>query len=215
MNRDHHTPTTRQPSPTWLRTLAADLTDQLHNRAMTLTTAGAETLITDRITTIAAALSISEHAARAYIDHTTLEAITEELLHSVADEAPGTDLLTQPPNAGLPIHAIGQLTAALGQCAHFFTNHTHTDPELSHNNLTSIAELISILGLIQSRHDTSDTITAPQALFNRIARTLTNTAALTTKTDLRRALHRDAHLAHNTTPTTPPTPKTPQQRPLT
>lgn len=189
------TPTDRRTSPQWLRTLADGLVDNVHSRGMTLTPGAAESLLTERISAIAATLHITERSARAYIDQEALKGLAESLVSSFADEAPGVDLLSTPRDAGLPVPVVGRLFAALAQCAHCFASYADVDEALSRSREHEVTELISMLGLIQSDHDGGDLVFAPRALFIRISRILEVTAELTEDTSISRALRNDAALA--------------------
>lgn len=182
----------RQP---WLRTQANSLVDRLKSRAMELPVAAAEVIVADRVAAVAATLQISERAARAYFDQDALDGIADGLVASVADEEPGVDLLTLPCDAALSISGVGRLFAALGQCAIFFASYAVVNEALSHNRGDEIADLISILGLVQAGHQSGDVVLAPRALLFRIARILESTADLTSKERLRDALRRDALIA--------------------
>jgi len=162
---------------------------------MTLTVAAAEAIVADRVAAVAAALHISERAARAYIDQDALDGLAAGIVESVADEEPGADLLALPRDAALKVSGIGRLVAALAQCAHFFADYASVDAAVSRARSFEIAELLSVLGLIQASHETGDGVFAPRALFIRIARILEGVADLIPDDDLSSALRGDAIIA--------------------
>lgn len=183
------------PAPQWLRKLATGLVAKVQNRGMTLTVAAAEAIVADRITALATTLHITERTARAYIDQDALDGMADGLVESFADEEPGADLLTLPRNAALRVSGMGRLVVALAQCALFFESYAGVDEALSRSRGHEITELISMLGLIQTSHETGDVVYAPRALFVRISRILEGVAGLTADPDLRRALRSDAIIA--------------------
>lgn len=184
-----------RPAPQWLRRLATGLVARVQNRGMTLTVAAAEAIVADRITALATTLHITERSARAYIDQDALDGMADGIVESFADEEPGADLLTLPRTAPLRVSGIGRLVAALAQCALFFESYAGVDEALSRSRGHEITELISMLGLIQTDHETGDVIYAPRALFVRISRILDGTAGLTSDPNLSRALRSDAIIA--------------------
>lgn len=184
-----------RPSPQWLQTLANGLVAKVADRGMTLTVAGAEAILIDRIRAVAATLQISERAARAYIGQDDLDGMAGGLAESVADEAPGADLLKLPCDAALRVSGIGRLFAALAQCADFFAAYADIDEALSRARGIEITDLIGILGLVQARHETGDVVFAPRAVFVRISRILGGVADLTSNEDLSLALRGDAIIA--------------------
>lgn len=175
--------------------MAAGLIDRLNQKDMSLTTAGAEALIADRVTAIALALHISERSARAYMDQDALDGIAQAILDNIAAEAPGSDLLQLARTAALPIHRFGRLVAALGTCNEFLVAYADIDEELRRDRIQEVAQLITCAGLMQSKYETGDDIYAPPAMFARVERMLTNVADLTTNEDLSLALRSDALLA--------------------
>lgn len=90
--------TTTAPAqlPRWLQVMAAGLIERVNDRGMTLTVAGAEAVLRDRISAIAATLHITERSARAYLDRDTLDGMVDGLLDTFSAEAPGSNLLELP-----------------------------------------------------------------------------------------------------------------------
>ena len=188
-------PGRRPPSP-WLRTAATGLVASLKRRGITLTEAAAADVVADRLAAVAAALHISERAARAYIDQEALDGMAEALVESVSDEAPGADLLALPRDGALRVSGIGRLFAGLAQCAHFFSStYSEVDELLSLERSAEIMELISVLGLVQAGYKAGDAVFAPRALFIRISRILDSVADLTADAEVRGALRSDALIA--------------------
>lgn len=181
--------------PKWLQTLAAGLMERLEERKMTVTQSAAEALLADRIAAIMAALRISERTARTYLDADALDGLADSLVASFAAEEPGADLMALPRDGALSISGIGRLVAALAQCTHFFAGYADEDEALSRSRSSEIAGLLSVLGLIQAGHQGGESIFAPQALFERIARILEGVADLTADEDVRIALLNDAIIA--------------------
>lgn len=192
---DTERPPRRRAPSQWLEKLAADLVARLESRGLKLPAAAAEEIVADKVGAIAAALHISERAARAYLDQDSIDRMAERIVESIADEAPGADLLAQPFDAALKISGLGRLIAALARCADFYASDAAVDQALSRNRREAITDLITMLGLSQASHQTGDVICAPQALLPRISRILESTAELTPKPKLRDALRSDALIA--------------------
>lgn len=189
--------TTTAPAqlPRWLQVMAAGLIERVNDRGMTLTVAGAEAVLRDRISAIAATLHITERSARAYLDRDTLDGMVDGLLDTFSAEAPGSNLLELPRTTKLPVPSYGRLIAALSICVEVYEGHMVVDPDVSGDRIHEIAKLIAAAGLIQSGHRGGEFIFAPPAMFARIERVLTNAADLAADVGVRRALLADALLA--------------------
>lgn len=184
-----------RPAPRWLQVMAAGLIERVNDRGMTLTTAGAEAVLRDRIAAISGTLHITERSTRAYMDQATLDGLADRLLDTFSAEAPGSDLMELPRTAALHVPGYGRLIAALSVCVEVYEGHMGVDPDVSGERIHEIAKMITTAGLIQSGHRGGELIFAPAAMFVRIERLLTNAADLADDVGVRRALLADALLA--------------------
>jgi hypothetical protein len=167
----------------------------VNDRGMTLTTAGAEAVLRERISAISATQHITERSARGYIDQDALDGLADGLLDTFSAEAPGSDLMELPRTAALHVPGYGRLIAALSVCVEVYEGHMVVDPDVSGERIHEIAKLITTAGMIQSGHRGGELIFAPAAMFARIERMLSNAADLTDNVGVRRALLADALLA--------------------
>jgi len=182
-------------TPRWLRALAADFIARVNDRGMTLSMPAAETLLAERISSLAGDLRISERSARAYVDHVALDGLAESLVASFHDEAPAADLFALPRTSAMGVSDYGRLVAALAECAQFFGTATQLGAEECRSRVLETAQLLALAGLMQAEHDGGNDIAAPPAMFARIERLLHTVADLTHNPALQRALVKDARLA--------------------
>ncbi|WP_238884816.1 hypothetical protein [Mycobacterium sp. IDR2000157661] len=163
---------------------------------MTLTVEAAETILTERHTTAAAQLGVTERTARAHLDDAALDDLADRLVATFANEEPGSDLFTLPRTAHISVASFGLLVAGLAETLLFLESHRAMDDADRHAWMHETAQLLSLAGLIQSDHS-GGPIAAPPAMFARIARTLTTVADLTDNPRLAAALRRDAMRARS------------------
>lgn len=82
-----------------------------------MSTDAAATLVNDRVDALVAALQISTASARRYIDTDALAGLADSLTEMLADEKPGTNLMTEPRDVAVPAPMIGRAVAALSRGA--------------------------------------------------------------------------------------------------
>lgn len=182
------------PVPRWLHERATGLVARLRERGMTLTVDAAETFLAERHYTVAKQLGITEHSARSHLDEGALDALADRLVATFATEEPGVDLFALPRSAGISVASFGRLIAGLAETLQFYESYPALDDADRRARTHETAQLLSLAGLIQSEH-ANGAISAPPALFSRIARTLTTVADLPNNAALADALRRDAMCA--------------------
>lgn len=149
-------------TPRWLRALAADFIARVNDRGMTLSMPAAETLLAERISSLAGDLRISERSARAYVDHVALDGLAESLVASFHDEAPAADLFALPRTSAMAVSDYGRLVAALAECAQFFGTATQLGAEECRSRVLETAQLLALAGLMQAEHGGNDIAPLPQ-----------------------------------------------------
>lgn len=178
---------------TWLRECAIGLSERVGARGMSLSVDAAETLLADRHATVTAQLGVSEaNSAMRLLDDTMLDELADHLVADFADESPGADIFTLPRTASITVPSFGRLIAALSESILFYQQYAAIDDTDRRARLHETTQLLSLAGLLQSEVEVdATTITAPPALFHRIARTLDTVAALTNNTHLADAIGDD------------------------
>ena len=183
-------------TPSWLRKAAAGLTERVSKRGMTLTVEVAESFLREQNHSTARELGIDERNSRQYLDDDTLDELADELVSTFADEAPGSNLFDLPRTAHVSVANLGRLIAGLAEAIQFYGTFRQIDDADRRARIHEIAQLLSLVGLIQSDH-TVGPVAAPPAMLARIARTFTTVADLTDNDDLAAALRRDAMRARS------------------
>lgn len=179
-------------SRTWLRECAIGLSERVNARGMTLSVDAAETLLADRHATVCAQLGVTEVSARRFLDDTALDDLADRLIVGFAHESPGADIFTLPRTASITTPSFGRLIAGLAESILFYEQYAAIDDHDRRARLHETAQLLSLAGLLQSESAfDATTITAPPALFHRIARTLDTVAALTDNPRLATAIRDD------------------------
>lgn len=177
---------------TWLRECAIGLSERVNARGMTLSVDATETLLADRHATVTAQLGASETSAMRLLDDTVLDELADHLVADFADESPGADIFTLPRTASITAPSFGRLIAALAESILFYQQYAAIDDTDRRARLHETTQLLSLAGLLQSETEVdATTITAPPALFHRIARTLDTVATLTNDAGLATALGDD------------------------
>lgn len=186
-------PSTR-PGRAWLGERAERLIEMVNDRGMTMTDQAAQQLLTERVQAVAERLRVGVRQAQTYLTDEALAGVVDSMVETLADEAPGADLVTEPRTTALTVGTLGRLIAGLAEVALLYTDPTTALPANDRVGRThEVLTLLSVTGLIQA--DTSSgsgSVPAPPALLTRIARILTAAPEHTTNTDLAATLRRDA-----------------------
>lgn len=188
--------------PTWLREAAIALVARVHASGMTITVDAAEALLADRHIAVAAQLGVTERSARRYLDDAALDDLAQRLVADFTDEAPGADIFTLPRTSTITVTSYGRLIAGLAEAIQFYQRYTAIDDGDRSARIHELAQMLSLAGLLQSESDGA-TISAPPALFHRVARTLETVAELTPGNGLAQALADDSARARAAAPPPP------------
>lgn len=81
------------PQPTWVAARAEQLCAELDAHGMSMSLAGAEKMIHERVQYVAAHSGVSQATARGYLTDDAVAGLAFAMLNSFPDEEPGTDLL--------------------------------------------------------------------------------------------------------------------------
>lgn len=181
----------RGRTPRQLRAAAAALVDRVNRRGMTLTVEVAETILREQQYADSVELGSNRRPGRPYPDEDALDELADQLVAGFADEEPGADLFSLARTARMNVASFGRLIAGLAESIQFFGSYTGIDDTDRRARIHETAQLLSLAGMMQADH-TSGHITAPPAMFARIARTLTSVAELADNADLAATLRRDA-----------------------
>ncbi|OKH80151.1 hypothetical protein EB73_33865 [Mycobacterium sp. SWH-M3] len=154
-----------------------------------MSTDAAATLVNDRVDALVAALQISTASARRYIDTDALAGLADSLTEMLADEKPGTNLMTEPRDVAVPAPMIGRAVAALSEALQL---HLKSDVEANRDHAYELAQHLSMLGQMMSEGP-GLLVLVPKALIHRISSQLDQAAKLPgTPRDLATAFHQDA-----------------------
>jgi hypothetical protein len=171
---------------TWLDGRVDVLLAALDEYGMDTSRVSAAELIQQRVEWVAAHLRITPATARRYLTDETVRDLARTVVVTVADEAPGADVLASPRTAAVPVPVLGRCIAGLSEA---IVLRLAERDDLDHVRTTTaqLAQALSALGqVIASQHVTSDiaagiagpVVLAPPALLNRAARYLEAAAAL-------------------------------------
>lgn len=182
-------------SQNWLRDCAIGLSKRVEDRGLSLSVDAAESFLAERHITAAEHLDMSPRAARQFLNDAALNELADRLVADFADEAPGGDLFSLPRTATITVTKLRQTRRRPRRKPSSSTSSTRrSTPPTGRPASTKTPSLLSLAGLIQSQSDdpAQHGITAPPAMFTRIARILDTVAALTENQDLRRTLADDS-----------------------
>ncbi|WP_234814425.1 hypothetical protein [Mycolicibacterium conceptionense] len=168
----------------------------MSKRGMTLTVDVAESFLREQNNSAARQLGTDGRNTRPYLDADTLDELADELVSTFADEAPGSNLFDLPRTAHISVANLGRLTAGLAEAIQFYGTFRQIDDADRRARIHEIAQLLSLVGLVQSDHSVGP-VAAPPAMLARIARALATVADLTDNDDLAAALRRDAMRARS------------------
>jgi hypothetical protein len=143
-------------------------------------------LIQERVDWVAAQMRVTPASARRYLTDETVRDLARTVVVTVADEAPGADVLAAPRTAAVPVPVMGRCIAGLSEA--IMLRLAERD-DLDHVRTTTaqLAQALSALGqVIADHHSASDTVAAisgpvvlaPPALLNRSARYLQAAATI-------------------------------------
>jgi len=142
-------------------------------------------LIQERVQWVAAHLRVTPATARRYLTDETVRDLARTMVVTVADEAPGADLLASARTASVPVPVLGRCIAGLSEA---IVLRLAERDDLDHVRTTTaqLAQALSALGqVIAGQHATGDIaagtaspVLAPPALLNRAARYLEAAAAI-------------------------------------
>lgn len=170
----------------WLDGRVDVLLAALGEYGMDTSRASASDLIQERVARVATHMGITPATARRYLTDETVRDLARTVAVTVADEAPGADVLTSPRTAAVPVPVLGRCIAGLSEA--IALRLTERD-DLDHvRTITAqLAQTLSALGqVIADQRSTNDTVAgitgpvvlAPPALLNRAARYLQAAAAM-------------------------------------
>lgn len=171
---------------TWLDGRVEVLLAALADYGMDASQVSAAELIQERVDWVATHMRISPASARKYLTDDTVRDLARTMVVSVADEAPGADVLASPRTAAVPVAVLGRTIAGLSEA---IVVRLAEREDLDHVRTTTsqLAQTLSALGQVAAEPTaTANTVTgisgpvvmAPPALLNRAARYLEATAAL-------------------------------------
>lgn len=182
---------TNPPERTWLREAAIGLAARVHAQGMTISVDAAETLLVDRHISAATQLGVTERSARQFLDDATLDDLAQRLVADFANEAPGADMFTLPRTATITTPSYGRLIAGLAESIQFYEDYAAIDDDDRRGRIHELAQMLSLAGLLQSESE-GGLVSAPPALFLRVARALQTVADLALDTGLAEALADDS-----------------------
>jgi hypothetical protein len=100
---------------TWLDGRVEALLAALADYGMDASQVSAAELIQERVDWVATHMRISPAAARRYLTDDAVRDLARTMVVSVADEAPGADVLASPRTAAVPVAVLGRTVAALSE----------------------------------------------------------------------------------------------------
>ncbi|MFT4397814.1 hypothetical protein ACLTEW_23055 [Gordonia lacunae] len=185
-------PSTR-PGRAWLEERAERLIEMVNDRGMTMTDQAAQQLLTERVQAVAELMRVGVRQAQTYLTDEALAGVVDGMVETLADEAPGADLATEPRTTTITVGTLGRLIAGLAEVALLYSDPVTGLPANDRTRrLDEVLTLLSVTGIIQSDTPGSAPVPVPPALLARIARILTTAAEHTDNTDLAATLRRDA-----------------------
>ncbi len=173
---------------TWLDGRVDVLLAALGEYGMDASRPAAAELIRERVDWVSSQMRVTAATARHYLTDDVLRELAATMAVSVADEAPGADVLASPRTAEVPIPVLGRCIAGLSEA--IMLRLAERD-DLGHVRTVTaqLAQALSGLGqVIAGRSTTTDgaagvtgpVVMAPPALLNRAARYLEAAARLIT-----------------------------------
>jgi hypothetical protein len=175
---------------TWLDGRVDALLDALAEFDIEASRESVAALIQERVEWIAQNMRVTPLTARRYLTDEAVRDLAKTMVVSIADEAPGSDVLTSPRSAALPVSTLGRAVAALAEAVMLRLDERD---DLAHVRATTtqLAQVLSALGQVAADRTRAVTtagaagpgvVMMPPALLNRAARYL-EAAALVIRTD--------------------------------
>jgi hypothetical protein len=167
---------------TWLDGRVDTLVDALADYGMSASRTATAELVEERVQWVSSQMRISPAAARHYLTDDALRDLARTMVLSVADEAPGADVLAAARSSAVPVPVLGRCIAGLSQ-ALLLRLVERDDLEHVRTTCTQLVQTLSAIGQIVADHDagsgrTTPTVMTPPALLNRAARYLEAAAGL-------------------------------------
>jgi len=171
---------------TWLDDRVDVLVAALGEYGMETSRGSAAELIRERMQWVATSMRVTPATAQRYLTDDAVRDLARTVVVTVADEAPGADVLASPRTAAVPVPVLGRCIAGLAEA--IMLRLAERD-DLDHVRTTTaqLAQALSALGQVMAdQTSTSDTtaglagplVPAPPALLNRAARYLKAAAAI-------------------------------------
>jgi hypothetical protein len=141
---------------TWLDGRIDVLLAALDDYGMDASRVSAAELIQERVQWVAAHLRVTPATARRYLTDETVRDLARTMVVTVADEAPGADLLASARTASVPVPVLGRCIAGLSEA---IVLRLAERDDLDHVRTTTaqLAQALSALGqVIAGQHATGD-----------------------------------------------------------
>ncbi len=87
----------------------------VNDRGMTMTDQAAHQLLTERVQAVAERMRVGVRQAQTYLTDEALAGVVDSMIDTLADEAPGAELATEPRTATLTVGTLGRLLAGLAE----------------------------------------------------------------------------------------------------
>ncbi|MFL6127708.1 MAG: hypothetical protein ACJ73E_01410 [Mycobacteriales bacterium] len=134
----------------WLDSQVAILLEELSSLGLTLPAAQAEELVRNAVSDVSTRLGISEQSARKYVRPEDVREMAASMAVAIADERPGTSVVSEPRTLPVGYTALGRTIAALVEAA--ILRVLADDKE----GAVQVMQLISALSLILREDGGSD-----------------------------------------------------------
>ncbi len=163
--------------PAWIDERADVLLRHFSDLGMSLSKTAAAELMEERVEFVAAQMRIGTPAARHYLSDEALQRVAESIAFSMAEEAPGADILTSPRTAEVPLVVLGRVVSALAE-ATLVRLYEREEVDHLRTTITQLTRALSSVGLVLADQQDTDAVAArfPPALLIRVARYLDATA---------------------------------------
>jgi hypothetical protein len=175
---------------TWLDGRVDVLLEALAEFGIDSSRVSARELIRERVEWVARNMRITPASARRYLTDEAVRELAQTMVVSIADEAPGADVLTSPRTSALPITTLGRVVAGLSEAVMLRLGE-RDDLEHVRTTTTQLAQTLSAFGQLTADPVGTVPVTSgplrpvvmvPPALLNRAARYL-EAAALVIRID--------------------------------
>jgi len=148
------------PQSKWIDIRVDVLLTELSDLGMSMSRVAAAELIRERVEWVATQMRIGKAAARPYLTDDAVKGLAESIAFSMAEEAPGADVLASPRTAEVPVAVVGRAEATLVRLRE------SDDVDHLQTTVTQLAHALSAVGQVLSTHDDADGLPArfPPAL---------------------------------------------------